>query len=140
MPPGTVIGQIKGKYHTTCYFCGLKLLRFENLDKSFNCCELNLWVSTCVQITVCTCVCVGTVTAWESKDRPKYLRILFVHSVISLQNSQKYHDCRNNPLYGMGCDFAQDGLCRLFLCKCMQKKCTVAVVSNRQMLIDFIKI
>ena len=46
-------------------------------------------------------VCVRTVTAWDSEDRPKYLRILFVCLVISLQNLQKYHDRRNNWLYGM---------------------------------------
>ena len=47
------------------------------------------------------CASVETVAAWDSKDRLKYLRILFVRSMNSSQNSQKYRDCRNNQLYGI---------------------------------------
>ena len=49
----------KRKYHITDYFCGLKFLRFENLDTSFNYCELNFCILTwkTVMVHTCTRVC-----------------------------------------------------------------------------------
>ena len=87
-------------YRITGYFCSLKLLRFENLDKSFNYCKLHFCIQPGRQLLVHTCTCVGTVTSGDSEDRPKYVQILFVHFVITSQNLQKCYDCRNNQLYG----------------------------------------